>query len=126
MLFIASMILLIYAGLQVQFYFVGIALGLKQEGMSTGRFITILEAAGMSIIIVILNAIIRLVILIFTTLKGYASHTTQQASFCMYYAVFYVLNSCFTVYIVHGQLKDDTDELLLMDIHFIMLTNALS
>jgi hypothetical protein len=38
----------------------------------------------------------------------------------------YFINTCFTVYIVHGNWLDDSDQILLWDIHLIMLTNAFS
>ena len=37
----------------------------------------------------------------FTAFKRYFSYTKYEASFILYYTVFYVLNSCCVVYIVH-------------------------
>jgi hypothetical protein len=38
----------------------------------------------------------------------------------------YFINTCFTVYIVHGNWLEDSEQILLWDIHLIMLTNAFS
>ena len=38
----------------------------------------------------------------------------------------YFINTCFTVYIVHGNWIHDSQQVLLYDIHLIMLTNAFS
>jgi hypothetical protein len=80
----------------------------------------------MSLMVVILNSLLRIIIYIFTKLKRYHSHTVEQSSFCFYYSLMYIFNSCFMIYIVHGQYPQESNELLLYDIHFIMLANAFS
>lgn len=44
----------------------------------------------------------------------------------MYYSIFYVINSCCLVYMVHGNTPHDTAQLLFADIHLIMIANAFS
>ena len=61
---------------------------------------------------------------LFTYAKKYYSYTKYEASFCLYYSVFYIVSSCCVVYIVHGQNARDTKQLLLTDIHLVMLANA--
>lgn len=62
----------------------------------------------------------------FTYAKRYYSYTKYEGSFILYYTIFYVLNSCCVVYIVHEQDVQDNKELLLTDIHLVMLANAFS
>lgn len=62
----------------------------------------------MSLIILILNCLMRLVIMFATAAKRYYSYTKFQGSFCLYYSLFYIINSCIMVYIVHGQNIEDT------------------
>lgn len=38
----------------------------------------------------------------------------------------YFINTCFTVYIVHGNWLENSSQILIWDIHLIMLTNAFS
>lgn len=57
----------------------------------------------MSIIIMILNIILRIVIQFLTNLKRSYSYTKQQSSFCNYYSLIFIINSCFTIYIVHDK-----------------------
>lgn len=79
-----------------------------------------------SLIVVLLNALLRIIIYAFTKLKRYHSHTAEQSSFCLYYTLIYVFNSCFMIYTVHGEYPEESGELLLIDIHLIMLANAFS
>lgn len=62
----------------------------------------------------------------FTAAKRYYSYTKYEASFCLYYTIFYVINACCLVYIVHGATKEDTAQLLFADIHIVMIANAFS
>lgn len=62
----------------------------------------------------------------FTYAKRYYSYTKYEGSFILYYSIFYIINSCCIVYIVHEQNIKDTKELLLTDIHLVMLANAFS
>jgi hypothetical protein len=41
----------------------------------------------------------------FAYAKKYHSYTKYQASFCLYYSLFYIINACCLVYMVHGSTK---------------------
>lgn len=45
---------------------------------------------------------------VFTFAKKYHSYTKYQASFCLYYSLFYIINACCLVYLVHGATKENT------------------
>lgn len=124
--FVGSMLTLIYFAFQYQFRFSAYAYNLRQESKSSQSALLLFQAVVASLIVLLVNSLLRIIILIFTKLKRHHSHTAQQSSFCFYYTLLYVLNSCFTIYIIHGQYPQESSELLLYDIHIIMLANAFS
>lgn len=62
----------------------------------------------------------------FCQIQRHHSYTRFNAAFANSYLLMYFINTCFTVYIVHGNWIDDSEQVLLWDIHLILLTNAFS
>ena len=63
------MVALILLAFKIQFVFVSYAFELKSEGQSSGEVIVIFQAMVMSIIVVVLNSLLRLVVLIESNLN---------------------------------------------------------
>lgn len=62
----------------------------------------------------------------FSKAQKYYSYTKFNSSFANSYFLLYFFNSALTVYIVHGNVVESTNELLLWDIHVILIANAFS
>jgi H+/Cl- antiporter ClcA len=97
------MFLLIYFAFKYQFMFSKYAFGLRQKLDQSAEFILVFQAVVVSLIVILLNSLLRIVIHLFTKLKRHHSHTSEQSSFCFYYTLLYVFNACFMVYLVHGE-----------------------
>lgn len=93
------------------------------------------EAGLMAIVIMSVNLGLRFVIKIFVNFKKHYSHSRYQSSFCLYYSLMYIFNTCFMIYIIHINnnqtspkisQKSKQSRILLYDIHFLLLINSLS
>lgn len=69
---------------------------------------------------------------LFAYFKKYYSYSNYHSSFCFYYSISYIFNTCFMIYIVHGnEVRSpgsplDQENILIYDIHLLMLANAFS
>lgn len=93
------------------------------------------EAGLMAVVIMSVNLGLRFVIKIFVNFKKHYSHSRYQSSFCLYYSLMYIFNTCFMIYIIHINnnqtspkisQKSKQNRILLYDIHFLLLINSLS
>ncbi len=80
----------------------------------------------MAFIIVCLNYLLRLVVKFLASINKPHSYTIQQSRFCSYYTFLFILNASLTIYIVHGAAIKGNNQLLLYDIHIVMLTTSLT
>lgn len=80
----------------------------------------------MSLLIVCLNYLLRLVVKYLAYINKPHSYTQEQSRFCDYYTFLYIINACLTIYVVHGAAIKGNNQLLLYDIHLVMLTTAIS
>ena len=87
----------------------------------------IVEALTTVVVIVVVNFFLRLMIQYFIFLKKCPSYSQEQSLFCWYYSFIYTFNTCFMVYLIQNQIKEfEQNNLLMYQIHFIMVANALS
>lgn len=80
----------------------------------------------MAFITVCLNYLLRLIVKFLASINKPHSYTIQESRFCNYYTFLFIMNACLTIYIVHGTAIKGNNQLLLYDIHLVMLTTALS
>jgi len=123
-LFVMVMIGLMALAFKIQFAFVDYAF--EQYSHHHINFVVMYEAFVMSVIIVCLNYLLRLIVKFLASINKPHSYTQQESRFCNYYTFLFILNACLTIYIVHGAAIKGNNQLLLYDIHLVMLTTALS
>ena len=109
---------------KVQFSFVDYAF--EEYNKQHSGFAVMYEAFVMAFIIVCLNYLLRLIVKFLASINKPHSYTQEESRFCNYYTFLFILNACLTIYIVHGAAIKGNNQLLLYDIHLVMLTTALS
>ena len=86
-----------------------------------------LRAALLSIIVVTINSLLRITLFYFTKFVGIDSMTRFYSAYINRYILLVFVNSAFIPYLVHSKYDKTTEEsleLLIIDIHFILLANA--
>ena len=56
---------------------------------------------SMALMIMFVNLLLRALIKVFVDMKKHYSYSRYQSSFCFYYSLMFIFNTCFMVYIVH-------------------------
>jgi hypothetical protein len=87
----------------------------------------------------LVNLLLRFIIKSFISIKRHYSYSRYQSSFCFYYSIMYIFNTCFMIYVIHMRHRPSVDpepgnelptiqrdHILLYDIHILMLINSLS
>lgn len=99
--------------------------------------VEVLESISMAVVIMAVNLVLRFIIQMFVNFKKHYSHSRYQSSFCLYYSLMYIFNTCFMIYIIHINNRtpnpppkvspsSKSNRILLYDIHFLLLINSLS
>lgn len=63
--------------------------------------INFIESFSLSVMIMLVNLLLRFIIKTFINIKKHYSYSRYQSSFCFYYSLMYVFNTCFMIYIIH-------------------------
>lgn len=121
---------ILFASFSLQFLIMKYIYPYKKVSMVEENFDLIIKLRAMilSLAVVLINVILRLIVLEITRVQKYESYTRQHSSYLIRYFAFYFLNSALMPYIVHGcfDKKEESTQLLVIDIHFILLASAFS
>jgi hypothetical protein len=84
----------------------------------------------LSLIVVSVNAMIRITVRYFTVYLKLDSNTHLNSSYINKYFLLQFLNAAFTPYLIHGEFEPANirkmTRLIIWDIHFLLLANAIT
>lgn len=86
----------------IQFWIMKYVYPYKKESLEVNDFIVKINAILLSLVVVVINVLLRLLVFQFTKLMKFDSITKLYSAYINRYIFLYFANSAFIPYIVHG------------------------
>ncbi|EAR86342.2 transmembrane protein, putative (macronuclear) [Tetrahymena thermophila SB210] len=120
--------IILYICFKIQFLVMYYIYPLKKQSYEEHSFILMIRGSLLSICVVIVNLALRNTMYHFTKFQRFDHHTKLLNAYINKYIFLYFFNSAFMPYVVHAQLDQGNIniELLVWDIHFIIIATSIS